>query len=120
MKKVLIIEDDTQLQSLYKENLEKIADVSAALTGADGIQQARDRMPDLIILDIMLPSGMNGFDVLRELKADEKLKSIPVLVLTNLDSEQKAAKDMGAVDYIVKANASMEEVASRVKSFLGV
>lgn len=121
MKKILIIEDDQQLQAIYKESFAKLgAEILLATTGAEGLKLAKAHKPDLIILDIMLPSGLNGFDVLEEMKRDPELKDIPVVVLTNLDSERKSAMDIGAVDYIVKANTSIEDVVARVQKLLGV
>ena len=66
----------------------------------------------------MLPAGMNGFDLLEQLKRDEKLKTVPVIVFTNLDSERNVAESMGAVDYIVKANTSIDDLVKKVKSHL--
>lgn len=120
MKKIiLIVDDDTQLQQIYKEHLSVLGELLIARTGADALQLARDHKPDLVVLDVMLPSGMNGFDVLRELKRDEILKRIPVLMLTNLDTEKQAALDMGAADYLVKVDVSMEEIVTRIKKLLG-
>jgi len=74
---------------------------------------------DLILLDLMLPSK-NGFDFLKEIKAGEAWKNIPVLVLSNLgqDADVKRAMDLGADDYMVKANFSMKQVISKIKSYL--
>lgn len=120
MKKILIVEDDLHLQVIYQESLAPLgAEVLLAITGAQGLQMAKEKKPDLIILDIMLPLGMNGFDVLEQLKRDPELKNIPVVVLTNLDSERKTALDIGAVDYLVKANTSIADVVARVKTLLG-
>lgn len=121
MKKVLMIEDDMNLQKLYTEALKGIDDVqfSAAPTGKEGIEKCKKEVPDLIILDIMLPGGMNGFDVAEELKRDPHMSKIPILVLTNLDSERKVAMDMGAVDYMIKANTAMSDVRTKVKTLLG-
>ena len=66
----------------------------------------------------MLPGGMHGFDLLERLKADEKLKKIPVIVLTNLESEEKVAKDIGAIDYIVKVHVDPKDVMEKIKKVL--
>src|SRR3989338_11406914 len=111
MKKILIIEDDQLLQDIYsKKFAEENFEVFQSIDGTTGLMLARTRQPGLIILDIMLPGGLNGFDVLEMLKRDEVFKKIPVLILTNLDSEEKVARRIGAVEYIVKANTSIEEV----------
>lgn len=121
MKRVLMIEDDAALVELYKYALGK-EDIQffSAMTGKDGLEKAQKEKPDLIILDIMLPGGINGFDVMEFLKKDTKTPSIPVLVLTNLDKEEKTAKDIGAADYMVKANSSISDVVFKVKQLLGI
>lgn len=118
-KKILIIEDDSQLQKIYQNKLSGEGfEVYATSTGQDGLMLARTHKMDLIILDIMLPGGWNGFDFLEQLKRDEKLKNIPVFVLTNLDQEGKTAKSIGISDYIVKADTTIENVIQKIKKVL--
>lgn len=118
-KTIMIVEDDAHLQQILKEKLEQnglsvrqSANAQQALTslGAEKI--------DLILLDIMLPGGKNGFDFLELLKAHSTHREIPVIVLTNLETEQKTALDMGAVDYIVKANISLDDLILKIKKNL--
>ncbi len=120
MKRVLFIEDDWSLQKIYVDAL-KTRDIQciSALTGKDGFDKAKKELPDLIILDIMLPGGQNGFDILTQLKRDTETSNIPVLVLTNLDSEQKTALSLGAVDYVVKANTSLDQVLTKIEALVG-
>ena len=119
MAKILLIEDDSQLVKLYQDVFVDAGfKVLTATTGKKGLEYARSENPDLILLDIMLPNGMNGFDVLEQLEKDGKLKRIPVFVLTNLDSEEKVAKEIGAADYIIKAHVDPSEVVERVKKVL--
>ncbi len=118
-KVILIIEDDVNLQQVYLDALTQEGFVVLqALNGKQGLRMAKFEKPDLILLDIMLPSGMNGFDVLEELKRDLDTKKIPVTILTNLESEQKTAKDIGAQDYLIKANVSVGEIIEHVKKKL--
>ena len=122
MKHVLMIEDDVTLQNVYKDAFdeEKFSLVTVG-TGKDGIAKAKEApLPDLILLDIMLPGGLNGFDVLQELKKDPKTATVPILVMTNLDSEQKTAMQMGASGYFVKSNTSIETVIGKVNGLLGI
>ncbi len=119
MKQILIVEDDMKLQQLYQEYL--VAEgfqVVLTDTVVEALHQLKSFQPDLIILDIMLPGGMNGFDFLEQIKRDEKLKTIPVWVMTNLESERKTAFSIGAAEYIVKANTPIEEVVKKVKNYL--
>lgn len=121
MKKVLIIEDDGALAKIYQESLEThgLKTVSAN-TGSEGLVLAARESPDLVILDVMLPGGMNGFDVLEALRRETQFKFTPVLVLTNLDSEKESALKIGAADYIVKANTSLEELVTKCKALLKI
>lgn len=119
MHDILIIEDNPQLQQAYLSALTHDGfSVLQTITGTEGLDVAREKLPDLIILDIMLPGGKNGFDILRELKQDSKTQNIPVMILTNLDSEEKAALELGAIDYILKSNTPITEIISRIKNVL--
>lgn len=120
MKKILIIEDDFDIARIYNEKLQLFGyKISVAADGKQGLFLAKSEKPDLILLDIMLPEGMNGFDVLERLKKDEELKGVPVIMLTNLDSEKKVATEMGIVDYLIKANTNLGVLVDKVKSVLG-
>ncbi len=115
MKKILIVEDDKQLVLIYSERFSREGyTVVTAMTGSEGLTLANNEKPDMIVLDVMLPGGMNGFDVLEELKRNTVLSQIPVLMLTNLDSEEKIARDIGVVDYLVKANSSLSDVVEKI------
>jgi DNA-binding response OmpR family regulator len=119
MKKILIIEDDTSLLKAYQEmfKLEGIL-VIGATTAQEGLTLVKSEKPDLIVLDIMLPGGKNGFDVLEELKRNPATQKIPVVISTNLDSEEKVAREIGVCDYIVKANTTKDEVMKLVMNCL--
>ena len=101
---VLIIDDDDSLRELYRLNLERhgVA-VTEASGGADGLGAARKERPDVIVLDLTMP-GTDGWMVLRELKADDALRDVPVVVLTaHADEEvEERARDAGAVAYVAK------------------
>jgi len=119
MSKILIVEDDTVLVDAYKSLFAKEGlDVISSVTGQEALAKVKNERPDLILLDIMLPGGMNGFDVLEILKRFEDTKNIPVLVMTNLDAEEEVAKKIGAEDYFVKVNTPVDEVVRRVKGRL--
>lgn len=119
IKKILIIEDDPTLFRIYFDlfSSKEIKAINAK-TGAEGITLINSEKPDLIILDIMLPGGMNGFDVLEKVEANPETKTIPVIVLTNLDSEEQVAKIIGAKKYFVKANTTTDEVLKAAMSYL--
>lgn len=118
-KSVLIVEDNESLQKIL---VEKITSAGFSVSATGDAQQAihliQMNKPNLLLLDIMLPGGMNGFDILEQIKANENSKDIHVIVLTNLETEAQTAYDIGAEDYIVKANISLDEVVSKVKNIL--
>lgn len=119
MNKILIIEDDEILQRMYQQRLESEGfTVIVARDGREGLTLAQSEKPTLILLDIMLPGGMNGFDVLEQIKKDEKTKDIVVLVLTNLGSEEKTAIDIGAAGFLMKVNTKPDDVVAKIKELL--
>lgn len=118
-KKILIIEDDINIVELIKFNLEAnnyIVDI--AHQGEEGLVKIYDFMPDLILLDIMIPK-LDGLSVLTRLRSDERVKNIPVILLTAKTSEidKIVGFEMGADDYITKP-FSINEFLSRVKAHL--
>ncbi len=118
MTTILIVEDDIQLQDIYKRKLTKEGyNVIVAGNAQDGLQAAKTGNPALILLDLMLPGGQNGFDILEQIKRDQNLAKVPVIILTNLDGEQQSAMAIGAADYIIKANTSLDQMMAKVKSF---
>ena len=119
-KVVLIVEDDEMISSMYKMKLDAGGyEVLIADNGADGLETAKKEKPDMILLDVILPQ-LDGFSVLEGLKENEGTKNIPVMVLTNLGTEEdmEKGKKMGAVDYIVKANLTPAEVINKVAEHL--
>jgi DNA-binding response OmpR family regulator len=119
MAKILLIEDNSLLQELYKGKLtDEGFEVAMAPDGKRGLGLAKSESFDLILLDIMLPGGINGFDVLERLKKDKALNQIPVIVLTNLESEEKVAREIGVVDYFIKTEISPNQIVERIKEIL--
>lgn len=117
-KKILLVEDDKVLAQMYQDKLARQGfDVVGADTGNKALTVLKSYKPDVIILDIMLPGGMNGFDVLKVLKGDRSLKDIPVIILTNLDSEKKTALELGAKAYIIKTETPLEELVKLVNKY---
>lgn len=113
-KKILFIEDDGLTNEAYEKNFEPKYECAFALNGKVGIQKARDEKPNVIILDIMLPGGMNGFDVLRELKLRDETKAIPVIVLTNLGGQEESILSAGAVACLIKTDVHMSDIEKLV------
>lgn len=119
-KTILFIEDEAALQKSVGEILKQEGfGVISALNGVDGLKLAREKHPDLILLDLILPKK-DGFEVLRELKAAEETKDIPVIILTNLETAQDIGKalELGATTYLVKANYDLEDVIKKLRETL--
>ena len=115
-QRILLAEDDRFLRkSAGAMLLRQGFIVMAAEDGEEALRLARTESPDLILLDVILPK-MQGFDVLRALKSDPHTSPIPVIILSNLgqESDSVAAREMGALDYWVKSNLALEELAMRV------
>ena len=120
-KKILIVEDDEFLRSLNAKKLESEGyAVSVSPDGTSAIELIPEEMPDLVFLDLLLPGGKDGFDVLTAIKADEKTKNIPVVVFSNLGQAEdiKKAKDLGAIDFLIKANFTLDDVVTKIKEIL--
>ncbi len=117
--KILVIEDEEVLAKVFEEKLKRAHyEVEIASDGEAGLVKARLK-PNMIVLDLVLPKR-DGFSVLKELKGDEELKLIPVVVVSNLgeDSDIKRALELGAVDYFVKAQHPINEIVEKVKNIL--
>ncbi|MBI4993467.1 response regulator [Candidatus Wolfebacteria bacterium] len=121
MNNVLIVEDEKFLVRALQDSLSVEGyKVDVAFDGEEAVGKIRSKNPDIILLDILMPKK-DGFYVLEELKKNPEWKTIPVIVLSNLsgDVEIKKALAMGAVDYFVKSQHSLEEVIEKIKDHLG-
>ncbi|HEX8974370.1 MAG TPA: response regulator [Patescibacteria group bacterium] len=121
-KKLLIVEDDAILQKSLEDFLSTEGfEVSCASDGEAGVEMAHTNKPDLILLDIVLPKK-DGYEVLQEIKADEAVSHIPIVLLTNLGSvsDVEKALELGATTYLVKADYKLEEVTAKVKEILEI
>ena len=120
MLKILLVEDDKFLSKAYKDGLQDAGfTVVCAFDGKEAMEKAKSLNPDIILLDLIMPI-QNGIDTLEELKGDEALKNIPVVILSNSarDSDIKRGMALGAVDYLIKSDFSMEEIVKKVKASL--
>ncbi|MBT3538881.1 response regulator [Candidatus Parcubacteria bacterium] len=119
-KIIFIVEDDeVLLRALYILFHEEDYTIATATDGQTAVSMAQRLNPDVILLDLLLPK-MDGFEVLKALKADPKLKSTPVIVLSNLgdsDSIEKAKK-LGSNDYFVKAETDLSILSQKIEKIL--
>ena len=116
--KVFVIEDDPLLRNLLSIRLEKSSfPFEFSKDGKDALPVMRQFKPDIVILDLMLP-GKSGFDVLAEIKSDQSLKNVPVIVFSNRDGQddRSKAKELGAVGFYVKAMTDLSELIEMIES----
>jgi len=121
-KKILIVDDENiLLELLSKKFKEEGFEVEMASDGEEGFKKALEILPDLIILDVVMPK-VNGLEMLAKLRNNEQGKDIKVIVLTNVKEIEKiedAVKD-GASEYLVKVEWSLENLVKKVKSKFGM
>jgi len=118
--KILLIEDDSFLLNMYATKFEmENFQVISAEDGVKGLKLSQEESPDIILLDIILPK-LSGFEVLKKIKEDNKLKKIPVILLTNLSQKDDIDKclQLGAQDYLIKAHFMPSEVVEKIKKIL--
>ena len=120
-KTILLVDDDLTLLEMYEDRLKAEGyEIIQATNGEEALKKAREVKPALVILDVMMPK-VNGFDVLKNLRADQEFKDIPIIVLTALiqDVDRAQGKKLGASDYIVKSETMPGEVIAKIKKALG-
>ncbi len=118
--RVLFVEDDVDLAFIYSRIFENdLFSVVNAYNGEDGLILAKNEKPNIIVLDIMLP-GINGLDVLKELKTSPSTMNIPVILLTNLSDETTIKEGFArqASGYLIKSYQNPQQVLDEVKEIL--
>ena len=120
-KTILLAEDDRFLRRAAETKLKQAGfDVRVAVDGEEALTFAREQAPDLMLLDLLMPKR-DGLSVLKALKADTATSAIPIVIISNSskDLEMQNASDLGAVDYWIKSNLSLQELCDRVQRLLG-
>lgn len=118
--KILLMEDETMLSSMYQTKFKNEGlEVVTSLDGEDGLAKARGEQFDVVLVDVIMPK-LDGFAVLKELRALPQYKTTPIILLTNLGQEEdmKKGQSLGATDYLVKANFTPSQVAAKIKEIL--
>jgi CheY-like chemotaxis protein len=116
-KKILWIEDDKLLGAIISEKFkESKCELVLVKTGEEAFSALEKFVPDGIVVDLLLPNGMNGFDVLKRISDDKRLGSVPKMVLSNLSREEDRAKarQLGVEKFFVKASLSLEETVKEM------
>ena len=119
-QKILIVEDDKFLRELISRKLtSENYEIVEAIDGEEGLKKIEKEKPDLVLLDLILP-GIDGFEVLSKVKEDPALSSIPVIILSNLGQREEVEKGLklGAIDYLVKAHFTPNEIVEKMKEVL--
>jgi len=120
MKTILLVEDDPFLVDIYTTKLKEAGfSVQVAIDGKEALKKIKEDIPDLLLLDIVLPN-FNGWEILRKIERDDELKALKVVILSNLGEKQEIEKGLklGAVKYLVKAHYTPSEVIEEVKKIL--
>lgn len=121
MAKILVVEDDVTLSKLYRKKLDLAGfETEPSFNGKEAVVKASEITPDLILLDIMLP-GIDGFEVVKQLKLNKKTANIPIIILTNLGTSDvfiDEAKMLGVRQYLIKYKTSGSELVEKIKAEL--
>jgi len=117
-KKILVIDDERELVEMVKRRLEANGyEVSTAFNGEEGLDVAKEKSPDAILLDIMMPKK-DGYSVLKDLRADDNLKKIPVIIITAKPKMKDLFEIEGVKHYVVKP-IDDKELLSKIREVLG-
>ncbi len=122
-KTILIIEDDEFLQSMESKKLtEKGYNILPAINSENAFKFIKDgsNQIDLILLDLLLP-GTNGFEILKQIREDEKYSMVPIIIFSNLfnDEDIKKANTLGANEFLIKSNFTLDELAEKIIKLIG-
>lgn len=119
-KKILLVEDDVFIRDIYDTKLcQENFEVVMAENGSDALVKLENFLPDLILLDIVMPY-MDGMDFLKEFKKNEKWKDVPIIMLSNLSEKERVdeAMGLGVNDYLIKSHFTPSEVVEKINSLL--
>ncbi|OGZ17623.1 MAG: hypothetical protein A2Z78_00515 [Candidatus Nealsonbacteria bacterium RBG_13_36_15] len=120
-KKILLIEDEQLMIELLERRLiQEGYEASIAKDGVEGLEKMRKTMPDLILLDIIMPR-MGGFEVMEKMNEDKELKKIPIIIISNSGQpvELDRAKNLGARDWLIKTEFNPQEVIDKIIKLIG-
>lgn len=121
-KKILLVEDDPFLSLLLKNRLQKEGfEITLAKDGQEGIDYLKNLQPNLMLLDLILPKK-TGFELMEEIRLDPQFygKNVPIIIISNLGQQEdiSRSRQLGAIDYYVKAKISIDELIQKIKEFL--
>ncbi|MBU1255960.1 response regulator [Patescibacteria group bacterium] len=117
---ILIIEDDKFLRELLFRKLEKSGfNISIVIDGEEALRKIKEEEYEIILLDLVLP-GIDGFEILKEIKKNPKTSKTPVIILSNLGQQEEVERGLrlGAVDYLIKAHFTPDEIIQKIENIL--
>lgn len=120
MTRILLVEDDLFTARAYRDGFERQGfSVDTTADHDEALRKVRETMPDIVLLDLIL-GQRSGFEVLEEMKRDEQLRAIPVIIMSSLgqESDIQKGKKLGAIDYLIKSDLSLKQVIERVRHYL--
>jgi DNA-binding response OmpR family regulator len=122
VRTVLLAEDNQFIQRGYKAAIEEAGyAVITVSNGADVVPHIVEHLPDIVVLDLILPNK-TGFDILKELRADDRFRTLPIIVATSLgqDEDRQKADALGATDYLIKSHVTIHTLITKIDTALGV
>ena len=120
MKSILFVEDDSFLVDIYVTKLKEIGlSVTTAVDGEECLRKIEKQVPDILLLDIVLPHN-NGWEILRKIKKNDKYNKVKVIILSNLGQKEEVKKGLklGAEKYLIKAHYTPSEVVKEIRKIL--
>ena len=120
MKQILLVEDDPFLIDIYTTKLKEAGfSTEVAVNGEEAIRKMKEKRPDLVVLDIVLPQ-VDGWAILRKIKSTPEFKNLKVIILSNLGQKEEVEKgmDLGAIKYLIKAHYTPSQVVEEIKKII--
>jgi DNA-binding response OmpR family regulator len=120
MKNIILVEDDPFLLDIYITKFKEAGfNIEVIKEGQKVLETLKKKLPDLLILDIVLPD-VDGLEVLKEIRSQDAFKNLPIIILSNLGQKQEVKKglEMGATKYFIKANYKPSELVEEIKKIL--
>lgn len=121
-KNILIVEDDDFFRELLKKKLTSLGfTVWEAPNGEKGVEVAKAKKPDLIILDLLLPN-IDGFEVLSQVKANADTAATPIIIVSNLGQQEDIERGLklGAADFMIKSQFDIDQIVEKMKTILKI
>ena len=121
-KTIVLADDESYIAIAYRDGLERAGfAVTVADNGQDALGAITLIKPDIVLLDLIMPK-MNGFEVLKAIKADPALVNIPIIVLSNLSqvTDEAEVRRLGANDFLIKSDYSLKQIIEKVESVLAI